>query len=82
MEPDSEFTRTFTVDLDRVAPGEYGIKLQLAGAKPDGKSMHHDTIEDVGRFIVTEDPGRNQGFLWAEPVWGNHRMPDLKMEVE
>ena len=78
---DTEFTRAFTVSLDRVAPGEYGIKLQLVGAKPNGKSIPHDTVDDAGHFIITEDPGLNQGFLWNEPVWGNHRLPELKMEV-
>lgn len=77
---DSEFTRAFTVDLTRMAPGEYGIKLQLAGQKPNGKSINHDTVEDAGHFIITEDPAANQGFLWNEPAWGNHRLPELSME--
>ena len=77
---DSEFTHAFTVDLSRMAPGEYGIKLQMVGQKPNGKSINHDTVEDAGHFIITEDPTANQGFLWNEPVWGNHRLPELSME--
>lgn len=78
---DSELTRAFTVDLTRVAPGEYGIKLQLVGQKPNGKSINHDTVDDAGHFIITEDAAANQGFLWNEPQWGNHRLPELSMEV-
>jgi hypothetical protein len=81
VEPDSEFFRAFTVDLNRVAPGEYGIRLQLVGQKPNGKSINHDTVEDAGHFIITEDAAANQGFLWNEPAWGNHRLPELRMEV-
>jgi lipopolysaccharide transport system ATP-binding protein len=81
VEPDSEFFRAFTVDLSRVAPGEYGIRLQLVGQKPNGKSINHDTVEDAGHFIITENAAANQGFLWNEPAWGNHRLPELRMEV-
>lgn len=79
---DTEFTRAFTVDLNRMAPGEYGIKLQLVGQKPNGKSINHDTVNDAGHFIITEDAVMNQGFLWNEPMWGNHRLPELAMEEE
>ncbi len=77
---DSAFTRAFTIDLSHMTPGEYGIKLQLVGHKPNGKSINHDTVEDAGHFIIREDAAANQGFLWNEPMWGNHRLPELTME--
>ena len=78
---ESVFTHAFTIDLNRMAPGEYGLKLQLVGAKPNGRSINHDAVDDAGHFIITEDAAANQGFLWNEPVWGNHRLPELAMEV-
>jgi ABC-type polysaccharide/polyol phosphate transport system ATPase subunit len=79
-ETDSEFTYAYALDLSGVAPGEYAIKLQLVGQNPTGKSIFHDTVEDAGHFIITEDPTRNQGFLWNEPNWGNIRLAPLEME--
>ncbi|NLF26894.1 MAG: ABC transporter ATP-binding protein [Clostridiales bacterium] len=67
--------------LTSIAPGEYGIKLALIGGDPRGRSMHYDLIEDVGHFIITDDPSRTEGFLWQEPSWGNFRLSRLEMEI-
>jgi ABC-type polysaccharide/polyol phosphate transport system ATPase subunit len=77
---DSEFSKRFTVNLRGVAPGEYGIKLQLVSTKSGGRSVNHDTIEDAGHFVITDDPGLNHGFVWNEPVWGNVRLDDMEVE--
>ena len=80
VQADSEFTKRVTLDLSGVAPGEYGIKLQLVSTKKGNRSMNHDTIEDAGHFIVTDDPGLNHGFVWNEPIWGNVRLRDMEVE--
>ena len=77
---DGKFAKRVTVDLSGVAPGEYGIKLQLVSTKHGGRSINHDTIEDAGHFVITDDPGLNHGFIWNEPVWGNMRLNDLEIE--
>ncbi len=67
--------------LDFVAPGEYSIKLMLAGGNPRGKSPTYDVLEDVGHFIISDDPTRTEGFLWQEPIWGNARLRPLGLEI-
>ena len=77
---DSCFTKRVSVNLKGVAPGEYGIKLQLVSAKGSGRSINHDTIEDAGHFMITDDASLNHGFVWNEPIWGNMRLDDLELE--
>ena len=74
------FTRTVRFPLDGLAPGEYIIKLSLVSATPRGKTNYYDTIEDVSRFIITDDPAVNAGFLWSERLWGNFRLKALEMQ--
>lgn len=80
VEADGEFTKRVTVDLTGVAPGEYGMKLQLVSTKQGGRSVNHDTIEDAGHFVITDDPGLNHGFVWNEPIWGSVRLRDMEVE--
>ena len=75
-----DFTKRVTLDLKGISPGEYSIKLQLVGARIGGRTINYDTLEDVGHFIITDDPALNRGFTWNEPVWGNVRLPDLEVE--
>lgn len=75
------FTRRFDVDLTPMAPGEYGIKIQLIGSRSDGRATYYDTIMDAGHFVITDDPARNQGFFWNEPVWGETRLKDIETSI-
>ncbi len=79
-----EAEETFSVDLrmplDGIAPGEYAVKMSLASLTPTGKSCLYDTIVDVGHFVVTDDPARNDGFHWQERLWGNFRLRPLQIE--
>ena len=74
-----EFTRTVKFPLDGVAPGEYVIRLSLVSGTPRGRTTYYDTIVDVSRFIITDDPLVNAGFIWSERLWGNMRLRPLEM---
>ena len=75
------FTRRFDVDLTPMAPGEYGFKIQLIGSRGDGRATYYDTIMDAGHFVITDDPAKNQGFFWNEPVWGETRLRDIETSL-
>ena len=72
------FDRTMRFRLDGLAPGEYIVKLSLISAKLRGKSNFYDTLEDVSRFIIVDDPTVNAGFVWSESQWGNYRLKPLE----
>ncbi len=74
------FTRKIKFPLDGVAPGEYIIKLSLVSGTPRGRTNYYDTIVDVSRFVITDDPAVNAGFIWSERLWGNERLAPLEME--
>ncbi len=74
------FTKRIKFPLDGIAPGEYIIKLSLIAGTPRGRSTYYDTIVDVSRFIITDDPAVNSGFIWNESIWGEFRLKPLIME--
>ena len=76
----TEFTKRVRFPLDGIAPGEYIIKLSLIAGTPRGRSTYYDTIVDVSRFIITDDPAVNSGFIWNESIWGEFRLKPLIME--
>ncbi|MBE5807110.1 MAG: ABC transporter ATP-binding protein [Clostridiales bacterium] len=80
VEADRPFALDVRMPLDGLAPGEYGVKLSLLSLTPRGKSSYYDTVEDAGKFVVTEDPRVNMGFRWSVRKWGNYRLPPLKVE--
>ena len=59
--------------LESIAPGEFSIQLSLVGSDPRGSSIYYDMLEDVGHFVVVDDPSRTAGFVWTESLWGNMR---------
>ena len=65
--------------LDGIAPGEYIIKMSLISGTPRGRTTYYDTILDVSRFIITDDPAVNDGFIWSERLWGNMRLAPLEI---
>ena len=73
------FTRRVRFPLDSVAPGEYILKISLVANKPGGISTYYDTIVDVSRFVVVDDPAVNAGFVWRESLWGEIRLKPLEM---
>lgn len=77
---EEEFTLHIRFPLDGIAPGEYIIKLSLIAGTPRGRSTYYDTIVDVSRFIITDDPAVNSGFIWNESIWGEFRLKPLVME--
>jgi hypothetical protein len=34
---------------------------------------------DVSRFVITDDPAVNAGFVWTESLWGEFRLKPLTM---
>ena len=74
-----KFTLNVRFPLDGIAPGEYMVKLSLISDRIGGGSNYFDTIEDIGQFIVVDDPQVNDGFTWAERLWGNMRLKGLEM---
>ena len=77
---DETFTRRIKFPLKGIAPGEYVIKMSLISGTPRGRSNYYDTIVDVSRFVITDDPAINSGFIWSERLWGNERLEPLEME--
>ena len=75
---DETFERTIRLPLDGLAPGEYVMKLSLNSATPRGDSNYYDTIQEVSRFIIVDDPAKNAGFVWTERIWGNFRLKPLE----
>ena len=65
--------------LEGIAPGEFSIQLSLVGGAPGGRSVHYDVLDDVGHFVVVDDPSRTAGFLWTESLWGNMRLRDMEL---
>ena len=72
------FERTLRFPLDGLGPGEYIIKLSIVSATPRGRTTFYDTLEDVSRFVITDDPAYNAGFIWNEPTWGQFRLKPLE----
>ena len=73
------FSLQIRFPLDGIAPGEYMVKLSLISDRIGGSSNYYDTIEDIGQFIVVDDPSINSGFSWTERLWGNMRLSALQM---
>ena len=73
------FNRRVKFPLDGIAPGEYIIKMSLVSGTPQGRTSYYDTIVDVSRFIITDDPAMNSGFVWSESLWGEIRLKPLEM---
>ena len=73
------FERRMKLKLTGLAPGEYIMKISVVSGVPGGRTMYYDTLEDVTRFIITDDPACNDGFIWTERLWGHFRLPPLEM---
>ena len=73
------FTLNVRFPLTGIAPGEYMVKLSLISDRVGGNSNYYDTIEDIGQFVIVDDPSVNDGFIWAERLWGNMRLAPLEM---
>ena len=73
------FERRVRFSLDGLGPGEYVVKLSIVSGTPRGTTTYYDTLEDVSRFIITDDPAYNAGFIWSERLWGNFRLKPLEM---
>ena len=80
VDDEETFERTVRFPLDGIAPGEYIIKLSLVSGTPQGRTTYYDTLEDVSRFVVVDDPALNSGFIWSERLWGNVRLKPLTMD--
>ena len=74
-----ERTLRLRLPLENVAPGVFGVQLSLVGADPRGGSIVYDALEDVGHFVVVDDPARTAGFVWTESLWGNMRLREMEM---
>jgi len=74
-----KFTLNVRFPLDGIAPGEYMVKLSLISDRIGGGSNYFDTIEDIGQFVIVDDPQMNDGFTWTERLWGNMRLKKLEM---
>ena len=79
VQAEEVFERTMRLPLNGIAPGEYIIKLSIASGTPRGRTTYYDTLEDVSRFVVTDDPAVNAGFVWVERLWGQFRLKPLEM---
>ena len=74
-----QFTRKIRFPLDGVAPGEYVMKMSLVSGTPRGRTCYYDTIVDVSRFVIVDDPALNAGFVWRESLGGEIRLKPLEM---
>ena len=76
---DERFALEISCLLDGLAPGEYTVKLSLVSDRIGGGNNYYDTIDDVGKLVIVDDPLLNQGFRWQARLWGNARMRPLEM---
>jgi len=74
-----KFTLNVRFPMNGIAPGEYMVKLSIISDRVGGNSNYYDTIEDIGQFVIVDDPAVNDGFIWAERLWGNMRLQPLEM---
>ena len=74
VEAGKEYSFNVRFPLTGIAPGEYMVKLSLISDRIGGGSNYFDTIEDIGQFVVLDDPLVNSGFTWEERLWGNMRL--------
>ena len=74
-----ETTLRVRFPLDNIAPGEFSIQLSLVGGDPRGSSLYYDMLENVGHFVIVDDPARTAGFLWTESLWGNMRLREMEL---
>lgn len=79
VEAGKEYAYSIRFPLRGLGAGEYMIKLSLISDRIGGGSNYYDTIEDIGQFIVVDDPQMNAGFTWEERLWGNMRLGGLEM---
>ena len=77
VEAGKEYSFNVRFPLRGIAPGEYMVKLSLISDRIGGGSNYFDTIEDIGQFVVLDDPLVNSGFTWEERLWGNMRLQGL-----
>ncbi|MBQ8506316.1 MAG: ABC transporter ATP-binding protein [Clostridia bacterium] len=77
VEAGKEYSYNIRFPLAGLGAGEYMVKLSLISDRIGGGSNYFDTIEDIGQFIVLDDPGMNSGFTWEERLWGNMRLGSL-----
>ncbi len=80
VRPGDQPTIRVRFPLDFIAPGEYSIGLALVDGDPKGRSFYYDSLEDVGHFIISDNPALTDGFTWQENLWGNARLARLEME--
>ena len=79
VESGDEKTLKVHFPLESIAPGEFSIQLSLVGSDPRGSSIYYDMLEDVGHFVVVDDPSRTAGFVWTESLWGNMRLREMEL---
>ena len=77
VEAGKEYSYNIRFPLSGLGAGEYMVKLSLISDRIGGGSNYFDTIEDIGQFIVLDDPAMNSGFTWEERLWGNMRLRPL-----
>ena len=53
--------------------------MSLISGTPKGTTNYYDTIVDVSRFVIVDDPSVNHGFVWSERLWGNMRLCPLEI---
>jgi len=78
VEAGKEYEFNIRFPLNGLGAGEYMVKLSLISDRIGGGSNYFDTIEDIGQFIVLDDPMMNEGFTWEERLWGNMRLKPLE----
>ena len=78
VEAGKEYEYNIRFPLNGLGSGEYMVKLSLISDRIGGGSNYFDTIEDIGQFIVLDDPMMNEGFTWEERLWGNMRLKPLE----
>ena len=78
VEAGKEYQFNVRFPLNGLGAGEYMVKLSLISDRIGGGSNYFDTIEDIGQFIVLDDPMVNEGFTWEERLWGNMRLKPLE----
>ena len=80
IEAGKKYRYNITLPLNGLAPGEYSMKLQIGEGKIGGRTTVLDQVDDAGKFIIADDPSKNHGFVWNEPVWGSVHLGSMTLE--
>lgn len=69
-----------TMDLSRLAPGKYIVKMTAYSVNEFGMNQMHDVVEDAFAFEIEQSMNDNNNMHWNHNWWGHMMFPELEVE--